>query len=128
MPRILVVDQSEDMREALAVTLQLRGHDVEMAGHGAEALEKLATYHPQVVTTSVRLPGGMDGPALTRVIRQRRGLEVVIICLTGAGNPEVLRRALDAGCDQLLQKPVGLDVLEGAIRDGLARVDAMIDR
>lgn len=127
MARILVVDQSGDMREVMSAVLELRGHEVETAASGPEALDKMATCHPQAITTSVRLPGGMDGPALARAIRQRGDRSTVIICVTGASDPAIFRRAIRSGCDAVLEKPVALDVLEQTIHEGIA-LAATIDR
>jgi CheY-like chemotaxis protein len=127
MARILVVDQSLDTREAMSAVLELRGHEVETAASGPEALGKIATYHPQVITTSVRLPGSMDGPALARAIRQRGDGSTVIICVTGASDPAILRHAIHSGCDAVLEKPVALDVLERTIHEGIA-LAATMDR
>lgn len=108
--------------------LELLGHEVGTAGDGAEALAKVATFRPQAITTSVRLPGGMDGPALARTIREHGDLQTVIICVTAAMDPAVHRRALESGCDKVLLKPVDAHVLERAILEGIARAGATVDR
>lgn len=81
-------------------------------------MAKVGTFRPQVITTSVRLLGGMDGPALARTIRERGDRETIIICVTGSGDPAVLHHAFRSGCDEVLQKPVDIDVLECAILAG----------
>ena len=108
--------------------LELRGHEVEAAADASEALAKVGAFNPQVITTSVRLPGGMDGPTLARTIRQRGDRETIIICITGSGDPAVLHHALRSGCDEVFQKPVDIDVLECAIRARIAGAGELVDR
>jgi len=123
--RILVVDDNRDAADSLAMMLKFDGHEAEAVYGGTEALERAAALAPQVVLLDIGLPG-MDGYEVARRMRQlalRAGPKV--IALTGYGQPEDRARALQAGFDAHLVKPVELVALkrclaslEGASADG----------
>jgi PAS domain S-box-containing protein len=109
--RVLVIDDHEDFREALRSLLTLHGHDVEEAEDGLRGLDKLRTARPDVALVDVGLPG-LDGYALARAARSYPAtMNVTLVALTGYGRPEDRRRALDAGFDAHLVKPVDEDAL-----------------
>jgi PAS domain S-box-containing protein len=110
--RILVVDDNRDAADSLAMMLKFDGHEAEAVYGGAEALERTAALAPQVVLLDIGLPG-MDGYEVARRMRElalRAGLKV--IALTGYGQPEDRARALQAGFDDHLVKPVDLVALK----------------
>jgi DNA-binding response OmpR family regulator len=123
MGRVLVVEQNTDALEAVAMSLELLSHQVETAATAAEALAKVSSFRPEVVTTNLRLPD-MDGLSLIRAIRARRDVRPFIICVTGASDPRQHQEARDAGCDLVMLKPVELDLLGRAVADGCARTAA----
>jgi CheY-like chemotaxis protein len=109
--RILVVDDSRDAADSLAILLQSLGADVRTAGDGPTALDELETYRPSVVLLDIGMPG-MDGLEVARRARQtpeRRNL--TLIALTGWGQEEDRRRSREAGFDHHLVKPVDLEEL-----------------
>jgi PAS domain S-box-containing protein len=117
--RILVVDDSRDAADTCATLLELSGHHVEKAYGGFRALEIAAEFRPQVVLLDIGLPD-IDGYTLARSIRSEPwGAEMLLIAVTGWGHEEDRRRALDAGFDRHLTKPVAveaLDALLGSLR------------
>ncbi len=115
--RVLIVEDNADARESLCLFLQLAGHEVDTAEDGPRGLDKLHTFRPDVAVIDVGLPG-MDGYEIARAIRQRLdGKSMCLIALTGYGQAEDQRRALAAGFDIHLTKPID----PATIQDLLAR-------
>ena len=109
--RILVVDDSRDAAESLAILLRHLGADVQIAGDGQEALAVLETYRPSVVLLDIGMPG-MDGFEVARRARQRQsGRDATLIALSGWGQDEDRRRSEEAGIDYHFVKPVDVDAL-----------------
>jgi signal transduction histidine kinase len=104
--RILVADDNNDAVEALALQLQLAGHDVRTANDGMEALEVAESFAPQVVLLDLGMPR-MDGYETARQIRQRSwGRGATLVALTGWGQQQDRQRTSAAGFDVHLVKPV----------------------
>jgi two-component system CheB/CheR fusion protein len=104
--RVLVVDDNVDAAESLVLLLRLRGHEVEVAFSGPMALETVAAFKPDVVLLDIGLPG-LDGYQVARAIRrQEGGAKMILVALTGYGQEEDRRLALEAGFDHHLTKPV----------------------
>ncbi|MGV9763427.1 MULTISPECIES: response regulator [Micromonospora] len=113
MTRILVVDDEPQILRALRINLRARGYDVEVAGTGAAALKAAAAHPPDLVVLDLGLPD-LDG---TDVIRGLRGWTAVpIIVLSGRAGSEDKVAALDAGADDYVTKPFGVDELLARIR------------
>jgi PAS domain S-box-containing protein len=110
--RILVVDDNRDAADSLALMLGMAGHDTRTAYDGLEAVQAVATFRPSVVFLDIGLPK-MNGYEAARLIREQpRGKDVALIALTGWGQEEDKRRALEAGFDHHLTKPVDPAALE----------------
>ena len=106
--RILVVDDSVDAAQSLAVLLQDLGADVRTANDGPTALDELEAYRPSVMLLDIGMPG-MDGLEVARRARQRPdGRDLTVIALSGWGQDEDRRRSREAGIDYHLVKPVDL--------------------
>lgn len=104
--RVLVVDDNQDAAESLAMLLGMSGCAVEVAPDGPAALEAAKRIQPQVVILDIGLPG-MDGFEVARALRGDATLRnALIIASTGYGHDEDRRRALAAGCDEHLVKPI----------------------
>jgi len=109
MPRILIVDDSEDNRDVLARRLQRRGFDVTQAAGGKQGVEQATTDLPDLILMDMNMPE-LDGWEATRMIRSQ-GSKIPIIALTAHAMTGDLERALEAGCTQYHTKPVELDKL-----------------
>ncbi|HSE53834.1 MAG TPA: response regulator [Gemmatimonadales bacterium] len=108
--RILIVDDSRDAAESLAMLLSLSGHHVLVSHHGEEALRLAASERPEVILLDIGLPG-IDGYEVCRRLRQS-GLDgALIIAMTGYGQERDRQRSKDAGFDTHTVKPVELDHL-----------------
>jgi two-component system CheB/CheR fusion protein len=110
--RCLVIEDNVDAAESLGLLLRLAGHESEVAFDAEEGLEKARRLRPEIVLCDIGLPGGMDGYAVARAFRADPELRTAfLIALTGYGQEEDRRRALDAGFDTHLTKPADIDVL-----------------
>jgi CheY-like chemotaxis protein len=104
--RILVVEDNDSAREMLKALLELEGHLVETAADGRAALEILDLQPPEVALVDIGLPE-IDGFELARTIRANYHLDdMLLVALTGYGQAEDRRRALDAGFDSHMIKPL----------------------
>ena len=113
---VLVVDDNADAAETLAVFLEMQGVEVRQAHDGPEALAMARAFVPRVVLLDIGLPG-MDGYEVARKLRaDPRFAQVRVIALTGWGAEEDRQRALAAGFDHHLTKPVDLGRLENLLR------------
>ncbi|TDC83912.1 response regulator [Micromonospora sp. KC606] len=113
MTRILVVDDEPQILRALRINLRARGYDVDLAATGAAALKTAASHPPDLVVLDLGLPDlhGVD------VIRGLRGWTTVpIIVLSGRAGSDDKVTALDAGADDYVTKPFGIDELLARIR------------
>ncbi len=109
--RILVVDDNVDAATTLADLLTLQGATVTVVHDGAQALAAIAAQPPEVVVMDIGMPV-MDGYATARVIRSRVPREqLTLIALTGWGQYADRARALEAGFDHHLVKPLDIDAL-----------------
>jgi signal transduction histidine kinase/ActR/RegA family two-component response regulator len=103
---VLVVEDNHDGRESLRDLLEIWGHEVTLAEDGPEGVDKALSVHPDVALVDIGLPG-LDGNEVARRIRSALGSdEISLIAMTGYGQPEDRRRALQAGFDRYLVKPV----------------------
>ncbi|MEU4563385.1 response regulator [Actinoplanes sp. NPDC023936] len=113
MTRILVVDDEPQIVRALRINLKARGYEVDTARDGASALHLAAHHHPDLVVLDLGLPD-MEG---TEVIGGLRGWTTVpIIVLSGRADSTDKVAALDAGADDYVTKPFGVDELLARIR------------
>ena len=106
--RILIVDDDLDSREVLAAVLALRAAEVRSAGSVREALEALTEWNPDVLISDIGMPGE-DGYDLIREVRLRsaeEGGKIPAIALTGYAAAQEAERALSAGYQSHLSKPI----------------------
>jgi PAS domain S-box-containing protein len=109
--RILIVDDSEDGAESLAILLQFGGHETHKAHDGAEAIKAVERLRPDAVLLDIGLPI-LNGYEVCRRIRKEPwGKDLVLIALTGWGQEEDRQRSREAGFDAHLVKPVDHGVL-----------------
>ena len=110
--RVLVVEDSPDARQSLRLLLELAGHHVETCEDGPSGLAKLGAFQPDVALIDLGLPG-MDGYAVARELRRRPDTRAIrLVAVTGYGQADDRRRALAAGFDQHVTKPVDATMLD----------------
>jgi two-component system, OmpR family, KDP operon response regulator KdpE len=116
--RILVLDDEPQIRRSLQINLEGRGYAVETVGTGEEALASVRNRRPDVVIVDLLLPG-MDGVEVTRRLRDSSALPIIVLSAIGEERRKV--EALEAGADDYMTKPFGMDELLARIRSLLRR-------
>ncbi len=109
--RVLIIEDSQDTAETTRLLLKLSGYEVQTAPSGPAGLSAARTFRPQAILCDIAMPG-MSGYDVARALRQEPSLQAVyLIAVTGFGRHEDQQKALDAGFDLHLTKPVDIDVL-----------------
>ncbi|HEY8582037.1 MAG TPA: response regulator [Capillimicrobium sp.] len=115
--RVLVVDDSDLIREAAKIALGLAGWEVEAVASGEAALEAAAARPPDGIVLDVVMPG-LDGPqTLARLREDPRTADVPVAFLTGQADDDAARAELTATGAAVIAKPFALPALAGQIRD-----------
>jgi two-component system, OmpR family, KDP operon response regulator KdpE len=120
--RILVVDDEPEIRRALSTGLGYHGFEVHTVGSGEEGLKQLAAWRPDVVLLDLGLPGVDGFEVLRRMQAQGRAAVIVVSVMPGERDKV---RALDAGADDYVVKPFGMEELLARIRAVLRRQAAI---
>jgi PAS domain S-box-containing protein len=115
--KVLVADDNRDAADSLQRILSLYGYEVEVAYDGTAAIRLDGDFRPEVAVLDIGMPGA-NGFEVARSIRENRGAGVTLIALTGWGQEGDRRRAMEAGFDYHLTKPVD----PGALNDLLVEV------
>ncbi len=104
--KILLIEDNDDARRTLSLALQMNGHQVFAAPDGKAGIETAAAVDPEVAVIDIGLPG-INGYQVGENLRRKPAHEeMVLIALTGYGQPDSLRRARDAGFDEYITKPI----------------------
>lgn len=120
MTRVLVIDDEPQIVRALVINLKARQYEVDAAPDGATALQLAAARHPDVVLLDLGLPD-MDG---VEVIKGLRGwTRVPILVLSARHSSDEKVEALDAGADDYVTKPFGMDELLARLRASVRRAE-----
>jgi len=109
--RVLIVEDNPDNRLALRTLLELWGYAVEEAPDGAQAIQMHLERSAEIALIDIGLPG-INGYDVAKRIRSAPGGRPFLVALTGYGRTDDRRKALDAGFDAHLVKPVDPDELE----------------
>lgn len=112
--KILIVDDNQAGTEALGRLLKFRGHETILSFSGNDGIAKAYEFEPDAILLDIGLPD-VEGYEVARRLRAG-GCNAFILALTGYGQDEDRRKALEAGCDGHLTKPVGLNDIEAALR------------
>jgi len=117
--RILVVDDEREIRRCLELSLEEKGYTVLAAESGEKALDLLKQSPADVAIVDLLLPG-IDGIELTKSIRQRSTLPIIILSAIGDDKKKV--EALETGADDYVTKPFSIEEVVARIRSVLRRV------
>jgi two-component system KDP operon response regulator KdpE len=119
--QILVVDDEPQITRVLRTSLQSNGHEVTVAHDGSEALTQFLKAQPELVITDLAMPG-MNGIELTREIRERSKVPVIVLSVRGNDASKV--EALDEGADDYITKPFSIQELLARVRVQMRRLAA----
>jgi two-component system KDP operon response regulator KdpE len=119
--RILVVDDEPQITRVLRTSLSSQGYDIRVANDGETALEIMKDWTPDLVVTDLSMPN-MDGLELCRRLRVASQVPIIVLSVRGEERTKV--QALDAGADDYITKPFGIDELLARVRAALRRVPA----
>lgn len=108
---ILIVEDYEDTRIFMKVLVESYGYQVTEAAHGLEAIESIRHHFPDLILMDISMPV-MDGLTATKAIRKFKGTAKIPIIAVTAFGKQFYERAMEAGCNDLIKKPVDLDKLE----------------
>lgn len=114
--KILVVEDNEDNREIFVFRLQQLGFKVLVAANGKEAIETASRTKPDLIFMDLRMPV-MDGWEAIKALRQTEwGKDLPIVAVTAHALEEDKRKALNAGCNDFIPKPVDYALIRSAIQ------------
>jgi two-component system, OmpR family, KDP operon response regulator KdpE len=116
---ILVVDDESQITRVLRTSLSSHGYDIRVANDGETALEIMKDWSPDLVITDLAMPN-MDGLELCRRLRARTQIPIIVLSVRGEERTKV--QALDAGADDYVTKPFGIEELLARVRANLRRV------
>jgi two-component system KDP operon response regulator KdpE len=119
--RILVVDDEPQITRVLRTSLSSQGYDLRVANDGETALEIMKDWTPDLVITDLSMPN-MDGLELSRRIRAKLLVPIIVLSVKGEERTKV--QALDAGADDYVTKPFGMEELLARVRANLRRQPA----
>jgi two-component system KDP operon response regulator KdpE len=115
---IMVVDDESQITRVLRTALSTHGYDIRVANDGETALEIMKDWAPDLVITDLAMPN-MDGLELCRRIRTVSEVPIIVLSVRGEERTKV--KALDAGADDYVTKPFGMEELLARVRANLRR-------
>jgi two-component system KDP operon response regulator KdpE len=122
--KILVIDDEPQITRVLRHSLTAHRYDVRTAADGVSGLDTFNDWHPDLVITDLQMPE-MDGIELCRELRKVSSLPIIVLSVKGEERTKV--EALDAGADDYVTKPFGIDELLARVRAALRRLPGPAD-
>jgi two-component system KDP operon response regulator KdpE len=117
--RILIVDDEPQITRVLRTSLDAHGYDLRLANDGDTALQIARDWIPDLMITDLSMPA-MDGLELCRRFRQKSNAPIIVLSVKGEERTKI--QALDAGADDYVTKPFGINELLARVRANLRRV------
>jgi signal transduction histidine kinase/ActR/RegA family two-component response regulator len=111
---IVIVEDNADVRELLRLKLSKLGHTVEAAVDGPDGVDRIVQVRPDLALIDIGLPG-FDGYEVASKVRSELRDDIVLVAVSGFGQPEDKRRALEAGFDEHLTKPADVRDIEDVL-------------
>ncbi|HEY1677399.1 MAG TPA: response regulator transcription factor [Candidatus Sulfotelmatobacter sp.] len=118
-PHILIVDDESQITRVLRTSLSAQGYDIRVANSGEMAIEIMKDWQPNLIITDLSMPS-MDGIELTRHVRAISQVPIVVLSVRDKEQQKV--EALDAGADDYVTKPFGMNELLARVRATLRRI------
>ena len=112
--RIVVVEDNADVRDLLRLKLRRLGHEVHAVADGLAGVQTIVEHRPDLALVDIGLPG-IDGYEVAARVRKEIGSGVVLVAVSGFGQPEDKRRAQDAGFDEHITKPADVNDIESVL-------------
>jgi CheY-like chemotaxis protein len=112
--RIVVVEDNQDVRDLLRLKLTKLGHEVHAVADGVAGADTIVEQRPDLALVDIGLPG-IDGYEVASRVRESLGTNVVLVAVSGFGQPEDKRKALDAGFDEHITKPADVSDIESLL-------------
>ncbi len=112
--RIVIVEDNADVRELLRLKLRRLGHTVDAVADGHAGVSAIVDGRPDLALVDIGLPG-LDGYAVATQVRQSLGPGIVLVAVSGFGQPEDKRRAMEAGFDEHITKPADVTDIENLL-------------
>jgi CheY-like chemotaxis protein len=121
--KILIADSNDSFRESLRTFIQSLGHEVFEAATGPDTVEKASSIRPDLIMMEIRLPG-MNGDEVTTQLKKKMSTRNIPVILntgwtTSCNVEERINRALNAGADEILYKPLQFPMLRNVLRSYL---------
>jgi two-component system, OmpR family, KDP operon response regulator KdpE len=120
-PHILVVDDEPQITRVLRTSLSAQGYDIRVANSGEMALEIMKDWSPSLIITDLSMPS-VDGVQLCRRVRASSQIPIIVLSVREKEQQKV--EALDAGADDYVTKPFGMNELLARVRANLRRTPA----
>lgn len=122
--KVLVVDDEPQITRTLRHSLSAHRYDVRTAADGVSGLDTFRDWHPDLIITDLQMPE-MDGIEFCREVRKSSTLPIIVLSVRGEERTKV--EALDAGADDYVTKPFGIDELLARVRAALRRTPEIHD-
>jgi CheY-like chemotaxis protein len=116
--KVLLVEDNDDARRMLRLIIELNGYEVVEAVDGIEAIDVAESEHPDLIFMDIGLPR-LDGVTAIRTIKSLNSCSETPVCVVTALK-EAFESALDAGCQEVISKPINFDVVERVLSQHLA--------
>ncbi len=111
---VLIVEDYEDSRNFMKIVIESYGYQVIEASDGIEAVDSFKKYQPDLILMDISLPM-VDGLTTVKAIREFDGSRHIPIIAVTAFGKAYQTRAIEAGCDELIDKPINFKMLEPVI-------------
>src|SRR6476620_4887424 len=116
--KVLLVEDNDDTRRMMRLIIELNGYEVVEATDGIEAIDVSESQHPDLIFMDVGLPR-LDGVTAIRTIKSLNACCTTPVYVLTAFN-DINQAAIDAGCQEVINKPVNFDVVERVLSQHLA--------
>ncbi len=115
MPKILIVDDDAQLRSTISMVLKLKGYDVIDADNGATALKLARAALPDLILSDINMPQADGYAALAELRKDPATADIPLILMTGESEAATMRKGMDLGADDYLNKPFAMSALLKAV-------------
>jgi len=112
--KIVIVEDNVDIRDLLGLKLRRLGHAVDAVGDGVSGVQAILDGRPHMALIDIGLPR-LDGYQVASAVRSKLGRDIVLVAVSGFGQPDDKKRALEAGFDDHITKPADVQDIENLL-------------